>query len=450
MIVANKEKYREVLSEKIKTIRRKRSITNKIKEGLLPYEFYPGDVQEILNNPDQLLETLEQRKLILLGQQVFLVTQDESIYPNDYFNNNQMKKAQSWTGKEEYEPDIELPLELDDVIYLGKGRFYTYLSGDLSKKLMDARLLNYNFDVQREPEIIFVNGVRVEKPKVYKENVKEIKELIKKDDLEPTQIVINAVRGTADGGEDEIEYNEIDRKLTINRGTTLDIIDGFHRLLGMQLAMEENEVGKSFKFTLIITNYTVAKSKQYQAQFAKHTKISESRQKSLAMESYADRVVSDLKDESDIKGLIGEGKYLDTKVGEIVKYEVLVDAIERNFVLESKFDTRPVTKYLIDFFDNLLGGFREEFITESKLSRKETVMNYSVMFYGYMKLAANMYENKIDPYEVIETLMTVDFSKNNPVWVELKLLNEDKTRTKKGNTEDLIKRIELFFDNIKI
>jgi hypothetical protein len=317
------------------------------------------------------------------------------------------------------EEEIVFPLEIENVIHIGNNLYVASLDIKTIAKLMKSKKLNYNFEIQRQETKIVRKDKVMRKPTIYKKNVHEIKELLKKDQLVHTTLAFNAATDFSNDME-ELTYNGKRNVLTINDGTRLDILDGYHRCLASQQAIAENPE-LDFKFVVMISNYTTAQAQQYQAQLAKATPIPSARIQELEMNRLSDTVVQILKSESELRDRVSSsGSQMNITAGELVSYRVLSDGIDREFQVKTTMEARETAKYLTTFFEYLIGLYPEEFL--STRNQHESIMAYNKMFAGYLGLAAEMKREGIDFLEIKKVLDKLDFKKDNPLWKELGII----------------------------
>lgn len=441
-------KTREELEEKllypIQSIKRKRRIPQMIKDNLLKNNnIIGGNVQSLLNNPKNELSKIDWRVLLLFAEQVYLATNDENIKPSNFYTDTEIKKARQYTGKLAVEGDISLPLTLENVIMIDYDKYVTTIPVKMLAE-MSALLLNYNFNIQREAKKRIVNGETIQEATLVMDNVLEMKEHLKRGTLETTNIVINASAGTSDTG-NELHYDEENRMLTINKGTVLDIVDGYHRCKASELAINENP-DIDFNFVVIILNYTDDQAMKYQGQLAKATPISKVRQKQLSEERFADTIVKKLSLQTKLRGKISSSSRPNLANKEIVTYEILADTIHEEFDLNRIIDVHKVANYLKMFFNIFLEYYEEQFENPLKY-KKETLLVENNFFIGYIVLAKRMYENNIDSSEIISILENIDFNKDNPLWQELEILDNDKNLM---GTSIIRKNIKKYFNEIPV
>jgi len=421
-MVENRAELQEMIQENIKLISDDKQSIKEIKEELAKYRIGGGRVEDYLSDPE-VLEDADIRELALLTEQMYMKTGLQGFNPTEWFTDNEMKEARQFDymfvhGEEE----VVFPLEIENVIHIGNNLYVASLDIQIIAKLMKSKKLNYNYEIQRQATRIVRKDKMMYKPTIYKKNVKEIKELLMKDQLIHTTLAFNAATQTSDNGE-ELSYNGKKNVLTINDGTRLDILDGYHRCLASQQAYAENP-DLNFKFVVMISNYSTRQAQMYQSQLAKSTPIPAARIQELEKNRLSDTVVQILKSESELRDRVSStGSKMNITAGELVSYRVLSDAIDREFPMKTILDARNVGKYLTTFFEYLIGLYPEEFLSSRKQS--ESLMAYNRLFAGYIGLASEMQKQNIEIDKLNLILDKVDFKKENPLWRELEIVTLD-------------------------
>ena len=421
-MVENRAELQEMIQENIKLISDDKQSIKEIKEELSKYKIGGGRIEDYLSDPE-ILEDADIRELALLTEQIYVKTGLQGFNPTEWFSEHEMKEARQFDymfvhGEEE----IVFPLEIENVIHIGNNLYVASLDIQTIAKLMKSKKLNYNYEIQRQATKIVRKDKMMYKPTIYKKNVKEIKELLKKDQLIHTTLAFNAATQTSDNGE-ELSYNGRKNVLTINDGTRLDILDGYHRCLASQQAYAENP-DLNFKFVVMISNYTTAQAQQYQAQLAKATPIPTARIQELEKNRLSDTVVQILKSESELRDRVSStGSRMNITAGELVSYRVLSDAIDREFSMKTLKEARETAKYLTVFFEYLIGFYPEEFLSSRK--QNESLMAYNRMFAGYIGLAAEMQKQEVEIDTLNIILDKVNFKNDNPLWNELNVVNSE-------------------------
>jgi hypothetical protein len=130
---------------------------------------------------------------------------------------------------------------------------------------------------------------------------------------------------------------------------------------------------------------------------------------------------------------------------DIVTYNTLVEGINKNFEMTRKLDQVEVSEYLKEFFDLLFEYYQDEFVTNFNETKKESLLVENVTFMGYLILASKMKSKDIEPSQVYKYIKKINFSKDNPLWKEIDVL-DDKGRL----TRNAKQGIEKYFSNIEL
>lgn len=413
-----------------------------IKLHLEKYDISAGKVQKWLKDSAQELNNLDLRQLFLLTEQAYQKSGKEQINPELYFTKSEVDESRQYSDILESEQDlIEFPYTIPNVLKLSDEEYTTILDVKTIYKLMKSNKLHYNFEIQREAKVVKRKDQIIFMPTLNMENVKQIKEHLINDTLLPTDLKFNAAIRTSETGS-ELVYDPKRLELSIQRGSRIDILDGFHRCKAIESALDEKK-DIDFKFTVMFTNYGVSKAQKFQSQIAKATPISKVRAAELEASRPSDMVVQEIKRESDLKGRVSQTNRI--HYNEVVSYNVLADTIDELFPLNSRIEIADASDYLVEFFNFLLGYYPEILDTET---RKNSIIGDNNMFVGYLTLAKKMMDKNIKPKEVRKYLKGVDFSRNNTLWTkELGILDD------KGNITDtnkFRKTIKEYFEQIKI
>lgn len=439
----NREELQDALIIAIDKIKHDKDKVEKIKKGLYKHYISGGDVQNYINNAETELKKIDDLRLLcLLTEQLYVVSGDLSINPNDYFTKVEIKKSKEYVAIEE-EDKLEFPIVLDNVMMVDEGSYITFLDVKFIKKLLDSQILRYNFDTQREARFVKRRGSVERVAKVNQKSVKEIAQLLLDGMLEITTLTFNALVGRAESGE-ELIYDARKMQLTITEGSFLDILDGYHRILGTIRALEMNP-NIDFKFQVAIKNFNITKAQRHLAQISKINEISRVHIQALEASRYADTVVKHLREESDLRGRISQTNRVNTSVNnELVSYNTLADTIEEEFKMVSRKEAMDVANYLTDFFDYLIGSFPNEFIENVQETKENSLINENQMFAGYIILARKLKEENMTFTYISDIIKSIDFSKNNPLWEKEGILTDGKINQ---NTR---KNIKKFFRELDI
>lgn len=405
--------------------------------------FSVGDVQMWFMNPEKYVPELDTLELICLTSAIHEELKTDELNPNNFFNENQIKKAKLHEADLFHQDKLNLPYSFEYARKVGRDAYSVNISAKEINQFLDAQLLNYDFELQREAKERIVNGEIEKTATIVMKNVNEIANHLIDNTLEPTMLVWNALQGSSDIGE-EIIYDPQTLKLTITKGTELAIVDGMHRIKGVEKAILRNPE-LEFNFTLQILNYNKKKAQQYQAQLAEATAISSHRKKALKQERYSDVIVERLMLESDLKGRISQRAGFARNETQLTNYTILSDAIDVNFKINTKKEATLIADYLIRFFDELIGLDESAFVTYVAETRNESLINDPKIFAGYIALASRMYRENMDVENLDRILSQINFSRNEPNWKVIKVLKEN------GNLEDdRIAKYRALFTNLPL
>lgn len=442
---------REILEENLinvmeaSKIKNNKRIVNDIKNELRKYKVLNAQVW--LNDPKNEVPKLEPMELFLLTEQIYMKTGDMSINTEDYFTEQERKKSRQYIGTYELEEEITFPLTLDNVEMISPKEYCTVVPADLVAKLAMSRKLHYNFNIQRESVKRKVKGEIIEEPKLIMQNVLEIQEHLEKGTLKPTQLIYNAAIGTADADQPELIYDEKEKRLTVSRGVIMDVLDGYHRTRGTELAYHKKG-HLSSKFILLVTNYSDDEARRFQGQIARATPLAVERAEELLGERLADEVLKEVIPKTELQGRVSSNRYVHTIDNELVAYKILAETIEEQFTLEKMVDVYKVSNYLVKIFNYLLGTFEDEFLINPNEYRSKSLINDNNMFIGYIIISRRLMELKVDPSEIINVVSSINFDRKNKFWQEIGIL--DKKGNLQTNTKKVRQSIEDYFSNLEI
>lgn len=443
----DREELEERLTPFLEQVRNNNHVVDLISKKMLDFNILEGDTINYFNQPETIAD-MDLRALCLFTMFVQEHVRDSSLDITEIFTPNDIKEAKQYNGAFEIEKEEDiLPLIIEGADALDSTTILTKLNIQQINKMLDKEILYYDFNTQREAKWKRKGSTIIQTPKINQKSVKEISKCILDDTLVKTVLTFNATIGSSDE-ENELIYNEKKRTVTITKGTKIAIIDGFHRVKGIQMALAKNP-HKEFVFPVLLTNYSVEKAAQYLGQISKANPISKTRAAELLKSRKADEVVQYLKESSELKGRISQTERIHSINNEIVTYNILADTIEKEFKLKTRIDVIKVGKYLSEFFDILMGLYSDAFIDNVVETKNKSLINDNNMFVGYIVLARRLYEqDKPIDINVIEGIMSnIDFSYDNPLWEELALTKDGK---KNHRTHVVRTNIMKYFNRLEI
>ena len=406
----------------------------------------PGRVQQVINGDIDLL-TVDEMLLCLLTNYIYKVTENTHIDPNYFFNKSEIKKSLQQKYSISSENSIEFPLVFDEVIALSEEDFLTKIDIKDIVELYNTNILTYNFETQRNPKYqIQARGNEkkiIEMPNLNRSSITDIEKHLESNTFLPSKITFNCLAGTAEESENEIMYDEKNRKLTIYK-CQIDIVDGFHRIAAMLNAYEKNP-DVEFVEELAIKNYSLDKARSFVKQINTVNKMDTSHLKSLDVTNYANFIVREVERKSDLNGKVSKSSRPIRRANQIVSFITLSDAVEENFNIKNKKEAIDVAEYLTEFFDYLIGSYPEAFMGNIQKVKKESMINENVMFAGYIILAKKIKEENYSLSVINSILENINFSKDNSKWQKLGVVD-----SKKNISNTAKNRIKKFFKELNL
>lgn len=431
----NKEQLQETLVATIENIKADKKRVARIKSGLKKYKILPGTVQLILNEPEEQLKQIDDKFLCLLTEQIYIASGNLELNPENFFSTREIKEVKS-TFEGEVQKKVDFPYTFEPVIQVAPDIFLTTIKASEIKLFMDNKLLQYNFETQREARVRVdkndLNNI-IQEVKINKKHMEHIKESVVKGTALPSTLTFNARLGTGDEGF-ELVYDESTMALTIQKGTLLDCLDGFHRVTAIVKALEENP-DADMKFMLTIVNFDIPKAREYFAQMNTIEPIGKGHLENMKKERQADFIVDQLKYNSELKGRISPSENIPYTSSLLVSLKTLSDAIDEVYGIEDRVEAIRIVNYLKEFFNKLFYAFPDEFLGDVAAIREKSLINANVMFYGYVLLSKRIKDEDISLEQLPNIVSKIDFSRNNKQWQEYKVLDKDKniaTRAKQG------------------
>lgn len=314
--------------EKINKITANMEMMYNIPRGV-PLSFIVKDID------DKFFEKTDIRLITLFIVEAFKVF-GRSEHTKDFITEGELKESKQF-DYEAYtkQNEIQLPYEFTPVIPVNDV-YSTKMSVKEISEFINSGIINYNFDIQREAKLEVRTDKIIKKPTLNQKNIDEMEEHLINDTLKESTLYFNAAPLTSQDG-DELLYDPSTYTLMITKGTRIDVIDGFHRVLACQRAYRINP-SIDFEFNVVFSNFTTSEAIKWQAQHSKATAWSSNRITEMQQESKAAKVVKAIKDsDSEFQSLIYTGTAKSsTKHDVLITYNYLTEIIEENFEITSR------------------------------------------------------------------------------------------------------------------
>ncbi|UXU70154.1 ParB N-terminal domain-containing protein [Mammaliicoccus sciuri] len=240
--------------------------------------------------------------------------------------------------------NIKLPYEISPVVKIN-DLYSCALTVKQIAELLNSGILNYNFEIQREAKLETRTNEIIKKPTINKINIKEIEQHLLNDTLKESTLYFNAAPMTSDDG-DEIIYNSETGTIMLTKGTRIDILDGYHRVLAAQEAYRLNP-SIDFEFNVIFSNFSTSEATRWQAQHSKATPWSRNRITEMQQESRGAKVVKTIKDQDvEFGKIIYTGKSMNETNESLITFNMLKDTVDKNFDIKTRHQEVAVAEKL--------------------------------------------------------------------------------------------------------
>ncbi|MCR8641458.1 DNA sulfur modification protein DndB [Paenibacillus sp. N1-5-1-14] len=395
-----------------------------------------GTFAEILVNYER-IDQLNQEELIILVNVLFDVTQDTRIKPTNFYNNREITKANKY--QQEKAPVLQFPYTFNSVIAAPSGRDYvTIMDVRELRDLWFSKILTYNFNTQRlSKKKLLKNSKISEKADVNMKSVKNIARLMLEGKFKADTILLNILVD----GNDNIEYS--DGELTIHEGTTINLIDGMHRLQGMIAALEENPDLEGF-INVAIKHYPLEEAQFLLGQINTVNRFDKTLVKHYMAETIGAQITKDLMNIPELKNRISIKTTLDKKLNFYTNFAILSEAIDSIFEPQNNKDRYDITEVLKKFFGYLVPSFENELEKNKKEVAKISWINHHNLFVGFVVIAKKLYDKYGKDFpvdEIVRIINGIDLSRS-----EGSKFNDLMTTQGKVNSNKVKKQIREFFE----
>ncbi|MBD5589097.1 hypothetical protein [Clostridium botulinum] len=418
------------------------------------------DKETIINlyNQDIQIDMLDNKDLYLITEAFYKLALDEDfisklnelqqplqvdLNPELYFTEDEIRQYKNSVLPVEEEQDFKTVV-FKNVKLMKEGIYSGVEDLNYILDLRESGTLFYNINCQRETEKYEWRGTWVEKAKVFTKSIREISKSMAEDNYIPTHIAINV----PSNGEESFYAKDkgdglYDIIIKINKDTSLNLIDGNHRVTGGSIARNMcHRKGKEFilNMGIQIMNLDPALARHYIFQESKKNPLDETLTK--AMEMTIENKIADYmnKGSSPLSGKLGrelkDVKHLNKLTPLYIFSEGLnyFELDELDIIRENK-----VKRFLKEFFSYVLSVHKDH-MKDIKLSREEGYELNMNMFRGYLYIASKLF-NEPDWSEKIETILKkIDYRKGG-ILEDIHLFKNEMSKTN-------INKLEKYLDDI--
>ncbi|WP_342412611.1 DNA sulfur modification protein DndB [Bacillus sp. FSL K6-1560] len=448
------EKLLSEMKDAISKNKHIRSFINDIQLEMAKNKITPGTTQKLIYDIENPEVEISKEYMYFLAKSLYSVLESERFNPRNYFTETDMREIETlWEGS--VEEDIKFPYTFKQVVKYSDDNYFFPITAKELFMLFENKLLHYNPNAQRTNKTKKLEGsdIEIPVPQLNKQSVEEIKELFLDGKLIKSVFTFNARVGSASGGE-ELKYDDDTMSLTVTEDTILDVLDGYHRLIGITMAIRQHpELDHLFEetFKVDIYNYTQKRAREHFGQQNTINPVKKSKVAEMSQNVYSNKIVKFIQDNSIIGDYIKtNGDWINQNQNLLITFSDFKKAIERSYSkkdFSTQADILKTARYLTSFFDALATQYVDEFLGDIAKERKRSFVNNYLFFNGYVGLAKKLQLDgvSLDELEskITDVLGSIDFSKKNKLWDELGVVD------KNGNAKSP-QKIWNFFNNLKI
>lgn len=388
-----------------------------LKKSFIDHNIPLGELQDVWDGRIS-LDLVEEDVLFFLAKNIYELTKDEELGPSLYYTSSQIEHAEQHK-RVRCDDAMEYPLIFDHVIRVKNDQYMTMITAQEIKRMHDQQIIVYNFDTQRNPKYKEDHeGQIIKIPNVNRNAVNEIAAKFLENKFITNTITLNILKNGME------EYAFKNGKLIVHRGE-INIIDGYHRNMGLMKALNQNPY-LDYPMEIRITNWDVTQCQAFIYQESLRNKISPAYLKSVNVSKWGNKVVSQInQSQSDLGGkiVVDYGLILHGKGYALAS--IMSDTIDYLWKIETNAEVTILSKYLQDFFDLLIYLNKSHFIHDIKQSRQESVITYPAMFSGYLALAHQWQEQNWEE-KLSHFIQQMDDHIDCQIWQDIGIINKAK------------------------
>lgn len=405
-MIRDREELEQLLDAEIQQLKHKRrdfeELENRLSEK---YKITPGLIADI-SMGSKAWNEIEDWELCLIAEVTSQVSGSITVSPINFYHPDEIEESKLIALEPKNSHEL-LPITLNDVLMISPDEYITKIKMTDLVKWFNANLIYYDYETQRSAKFVKKGkaGV-VPTPDVNEKHVKEIAQHFLSETYLTDTVTLNVYSDEVT----PLSYNAKSKSLTVNKGAVVSILDGFHRLQAGTRAVSVNPDLPQV-MQLSIKSYDTEKAKKYFGQINTIHVVKQQRLRELKQEKLSDFVVNELKNKSDLEGRIASSDQVSTVAKQLTTFSILSDAIDAEFEMGSRKDAKEVSEYLGEFFTELFGSFKEEFLDNQDTFRKTSYINDQNMFAGYVVLAKRFQDNNISLSKIEDVIKSINFSK---------------------------------------
>lgn len=429
----------ETIEDIFKQVRHEKKQQLQIDDKLAAYHIPRGSLNEWMIH-SEMLKSLPFEELYILSDALHEVTHREEIRTDLFFSQADSRRARNYRRATD---EFQYPYTIPSVLKSGEQDFLTVMSYQEIAQLWSSGALSYNFNAQRlsKKKISKKDQTVIEKPDINPKSVKNITKLMLDRKYRTDTIIMNILVD----GHDQVEY--ADGELTIHEGTTINLIDGMHRVQAILTVIEQEPDYEGY-MNVSLKHYPLEQAQFLLGQINTVNRFDKTLVKHYMAETEAANIARDLMNLPELKNRVSIKTALDKKLNYLTNFAILSDTIETVFrprTTRERYDAADVLK---KFFGYMISYYDKEFVSDVVETRKTSWMNHHNTFVGYIVLAKKLYDEygKDFPVSQITALIdSIDFAKREGV-----PFNDIISPQGKVNSNKIKKEIQAYFQNIPL
>ncbi|OMD66776.1 DNA sulfur modification protein DndB [Paenibacillus odorifer] len=375
-----------------------------INKNMIKYGVPIGTYESIYRG-DTSISVIDLPLLCVLTESVYKVTGDNRINTTDYFSEKEIANSEKVVASHEYSEDdiIELPIVFENVLMLELDNYVTKVDLSYLVDMSTSQLIYYDPETQRGLQYRKKGEGVIEIPIVNKKSVQNISEHMDNKDYFADMITLNAFSTEVE----PITYNEKTKTLTINKGVTISILDGFHRL---QAGVRSKSINPEFSQPMILSirSYDEDTAKKYFGQINTINVLKKERKEELKSEKNSDVTVRNFMRKSKFKNKIASASAISEIAGQLTTFSIMSYAVEKTFNPINLMEATEIADYMVDFFNYLTGYYVEEF-DKNPNKYRDTYINHQLSFIGFIIIAKYFRDNNIPLRELKSFVDKINF-----------------------------------------
>ncbi|OME41430.1 DNA sulfur modification protein DndB [Paenibacillus odorifer] len=408
MSLKSKEELLTTLSDALSEIAKHKDQQKAIEEYLAQnHNMLRGSFIEVVAQPDK-VNINEKEKIAVFVNAIYEITSNETINPKLYFSAKDIKSLKQF--KFENEGQVSFPYTISSAIRVTNEDYLTALSYKELAALENHQLLTYNFDTQRlaKKTVNKKTGEITRKKDIKNASVNSIMKLMKEGKYSPSTLLFNVLVD----GNSSISFD--DGELTIHEGSTLNIIDGAHRLEAIVRIIEEDPEFEGY-MNVDLKYYPIEKAQKLLAVTNTVNRFDKTLVKYYGGEQFGQEITKHLMTLPVLKDRIEIKTAIDKKIT-ITNFAIVSESIQSIFNPQNSKDRYDVQDVLKKFYEYLIPSYEDQLVKNRIKNLEVSWISHHNMHVGFIAIAKKLYDKfgKDFPVDsIIKIIDGIDFDRES-------------------------------------